>query len=77
MKMVLCYKFQILRPQWHSSRNRQLSKDDSLFECILSMQIKKENVVKTHDKYEPRHEKTCLLGLRPGKTQTGLLSHRD
>ena len=23
---------------------------------------------------EPRHEKTCLRGLRPGKTQTGLLS---
>ena len=27
--------------------------------------------------YEPRHEKTCLQGLRPGKTQTGLLSYRD
>ena len=26
---------------------------------------------------EPRHEKTCLRGLRPGKTQTGLLSYRD
>ena len=26
--------------------------------------------------YEPRHEKTSLWGLRPGKTQTGLLSHR-
>ena len=23
------------------------------------------------------HEKTCLRGLRPGKTQTGLLSYRD
>ena len=28
-------------------------------------------------KYAPRHEKTCLLDLRPGKTQTGLLSYRD
>ena len=27
--------------------------------------------------YEPRHEKTCLRGLRPGKTHTGLLSQRD
>ena len=27
--------------------------------------------------YEPRHEKTCLRGFRPGKTQTGLLSYRD
>ena len=25
--------------------------------------------------FEPRHEKTCLQGLRPGKTQTGLLSY--
>ena len=24
-----------------------------------------------------RHQKTCLRGLRPGKTQTGLLSYRD
>ena len=27
--------------------------------------------------YEPRHEKTCLWGLRPGKTQTSPLSYRD
>ena len=27
--------------------------------------------------FEPRHEKMCLRGLRPGKTQTGLLSFRD
>ena len=26
---------------------------------------------------EPRHEKTCLQGFRPGTTQTGLLSYRD
>ena len=25
----------------------------------------------------PRHEKTCVWGLRPGKTQTGLLSWWD
>ena len=24
--------------------------------------------------FEPRHEKTCLRVLRPGKTQTGLLN---
>ena len=24
---------------------------------------------------EPRHEKACLRGFRPGKTQTGLLSY--
>ena len=27
--------------------------------------------------YEPRHQKTCLQGLGPGKTQTGLLSYRS
>ena len=27
--------------------------------------------------YEPHHKKTCLRGLRPGKTQTGLLSYRE
>ena len=26
---------------------------------------------------EPRREKTCLRGLRPGTIQTGLLSYRD
>ena len=26
---------------------------------------------------EPRHEKTCLRGFRPGKAQTGLLRYRD
>ena len=29
------------------------------------------------DSNEPHHEKTCIRGLRPGKTQTGLLSYRD
>ena len=27
--------------------------------------------------YEPRHQKNSHRGLRPGKTQTGLLSHRS
>ena len=27
--------------------------------------------------FEPRHEKACLLGFRPGKTQTGLPSYRS
>ena len=26
---------------------------------------------------EPRHQKTCLRGLRPGKAKTGLLKNRD
>ena len=28
-------------------------------------------------KSKPRHEKTCLRGFQPGKTQIGLLSYRD
>ena len=27
--------------------------------------------------FEPRDEKTCLRGLRPGKTETSLFSYRD
>ena len=27
--------------------------------------------------YEPRHEKTCFRGVRPSKSQTGLLSYRS
>ena len=30
-----------------------------------------------HELPEPRHEKICLRGFRPGKTRTGLLSYRD
>lgn len=26
--------------------------------------------------YEPRHDKTCLRGFRPGSAQTGLYNHR-
>ena len=26
---------------------------------------------------EPRHEKTCLRGLRPGTTRTGLLIYKE
>ena len=26
---------------------------------------------------EPHHKKTCLRGFQPGKTQTGLRSHRS
>ena len=32
---------------------------------------------KQNSKFERKDEKTCLWGLRPGKTQTGLLIYRD
>ena len=45
-----------------------------LLSLCKSFQIKSTIVQMT---YEPRHEKTCLRGLRPVKTQTGLLSWWD
>ena len=38
---------------------------------------KNENISIMPRTYELRHEKTCLGGFWPGKTQTGLLSYRD
>ena len=34
-------------------------------------------VSKSRFTFEPRHEKTCLRGLRPGKTQISLRSYRS
>ena len=54
-----------------------LSKDDDLY--ILKMGNyfnRKYNIVSDTTK-ERRHEKTCLQGLRPGKTQTSQLSYRN
>ena len=33
-------------------------------------------ILPVYNIYEPRHEKICIRGLRPVKTQTGLLSFR-
>ena len=38
--------------------------------CYLSCACQQEQ-------YEPCHKKTCLRGLRPGKTQTGLHCHKS
>ena len=32
--------------------------------------------IASHTFSQPRHDKTCLRGFRPGSTQTGLYSHR-
>ena len=39
---------------------------------IITLKFVKNGVFLQSCQYEPRHEKTCLQGLRPGKTQTGL-----
>ena len=50
-------------------------------ECFENVIYKMLHVIWTAPQrtmvFEPRHEKTCLQGLRPGKTQTGLRSHRS
>ena len=52
----------------------------------IAKEAAKEMVGKSHEKKEkqmiiqtnvPRHEKICLRGFRPGKTQTGLLSFKS
>ena len=52
-------EFRFLLPRSHPNR----------FECLLFVLV-----CMFHGAIDPRHEKTCLRGLRPGKTQTGLLS---
>ena len=34
--------------------------------------LNEKNISNCHDMYEPRRQKTCLRGFRPGPTQTGL-----
>ena len=35
------------------------------------------STLEVFNKFEPRHEKTCLWGFRPAKTQTSLLRYID
>ena len=55
---------------------------DNGLDLLCYMQDLCKNIVKIIQtpieiRNEPRHEKTCLRGLQPGKTQTGLLSWWD
>ena len=43
-------------------------------EWIFSLRLNRQRAEET---CEPCHKKICLQGLRPGKTQTSLLSFRD
>ena len=53
MKMVLCYKFQIWGPQWHSKAHLIAETDEGLFlfwmHTKYTNQEKLANVVKPHD----------------------------
>ena len=44
---------------------------------VCHFQTHSNSVIPPMFKFGPRHEKTCLRGFRPVKTQTGLLSYRD
>ena len=46
-----------------------------IFSILSTICIWCRNLI-TDRRYEPRHEKTCLRGFRPGPTQTGLCSLR-
>ena len=66
---------------WHGS-NRVLYTLSFFLVCNLF--CREENFMKTESRKlhtsvstEPRHEKTCLRGFRPGQTQTGLLRNKD
>ena len=47
---------------------------DSLFDTLKFMMHRVFEILVLN---EPRHEKICLRCFRPGKTQTGLRSHRS
>ena len=47
------------------------------FRIIAVLKLFQTELQKIIISNEPRHKKTCLWGLRPGKTQTGLLTYRD
>ena len=44
---------------------------------IVDWDVKPQHNQPTNYILEPRREKTCLQGLRPGKTLTGLLIYND
>ena len=55
------------------------SPDPSMFvNAILTLFTRAGSLtsIKSPAQTAPRHEKTCLRGLQPGKTQTSLLSYR-
>ena len=48
--------------------------------CLTQMTNQRSSVLGLRNNdvlFEPHHEKTCLRGSRPGKTQTGLRSYRS
>ena len=47
----------------------QLESDNEIIGDMIKGQYYRRNL--------PRYEETCLRGLRPGKTQTSLISYRD
>ena len=49
----------------------------SIFYVILNILSQKKKKTSNSCPFEPHHQKICLRGLQPGKTQIGLLSYGD
>ena len=61
---------QPIQDDWLSLTERCAAQIQAVWDMIL-------NPVPVQKESEPRHEKTYLRGVRPGKTLTGLLSFRS
>ena len=74
-------RFQIWRnhtPSWKRVQIEIKETDSSIYQSLYSAIWPYEHSRKNFVPFnEPRHEKTCHRGFRPGMTQTGLLSFRD
>ena len=47
------------------------------FKIGITVRMALLNIDPNPHPYEPRHKKICIRGFRPGKTQTGLHSHKS
>ena len=65
-----------MKKAWFLTTHWVHSEDSDQTESLLGAHVSLL-VLSWGDSYEPHHEKTCLQGLRPGKTQTGMLSYTD
>ena len=70
-----CYIRKCIRMKYTGSRKQKLH--TWIWRGRGTWYLKRKKMWSCINKNEPRHEKTCLRGLRPGKTQTGLLSNSD
>ena len=64
----------------HARLQNEFTEDEkchNLMKWLISAFVVIGDLAFYHGIFETRHEKTCLRGLRLGKTQTGLLSYTE